>query len=318
MTPAQRRALDTLRRRAERFTPDLRKAFLRSLERVRNASDLTTAADALRSGDVDGALLALFPPDAKATLDSDLNVDAIRVMLQNARQTMTTEVPASFRVSIDGPTDAVMAALDRIAARDIAPIVKGTEDGLRDVLRAGLRKGLNPIAIAKDARFAIGLSAYDISLIESFERQLRGDPSSALGRALRDRRFDASVQRAASDDAATLSEEQVGKMREAYTARLHRWRAETYSRTTTINALRDGQLASWQTAADDNDVPRNRMFKYWICTLDGRERPTHHDMHEQGVPIDEPWLVPGVGAVMTPGDSEYNCRCAQVIRIAPK
>lgn len=317
MTPAQRRALETLQRRADRFTPDLRKAFLRSLERVRNASDLTVAAEALRAGDVDGAMLALFPPESKATLDTDLNVDAIRVMLQNARQTMSTEVPASFRVSIDGPTDAVMAALDRIATRDIAPIVSGTEHGLRDALRAGMRKGLNPIAIARDARFAIGLSPYDVSLIESFDRQLRNDPSSALGRALRDKRFDGTVQRAA-DDTASLSDDQITKMREAYTARLHRWRAETYSRTTTINALRDGQLASWQTAADDNDVPRSRMFKYWICTLDGRERPTHHDMHEQGVPIDEPWIVPGVGPVMTPGDSEYNCRCAQVIRIAPK
>src|SRR4051812_25822062 len=100
MTPAQRRALETLRRRADRFTPELRRAFLRGLEKVRNASDLTTAADALRNGNIDAALNALFPPESRTTLDSNLNVDAIRVMLANARQTMAIEVPAQLRMRI--------------------------------------------------------------------------------------------------------------------------------------------------------------------------------------------------------------------------
>lgn len=312
MTPAQRRALETLRRRADRFTPELRSAFLRGLEKVRNASDLMVAANALRSGNIDAAINALFPPESRATLDSNLNVDAIRVMLANARQTMAIEVPAQLRMRIDGPNPAVMEAIERLAVRNIAPIVQGTEEGLRDVMRAGLRRGANPIAIAREAKFAIGLSGYDVSLIESFELQLRGDTASALQRTLRDRRFDATVRKAAE-----LTDEQVATMREAYTARLHRWRAETYSRTTTLDALREGQLSTWQSIAEDRGVSKSRLFKFWICTMDGRERPTHHDMHERGVPLDEPWIVPGVGPVMTPGDNEYNCRCAQVVRLQP-
>jgi hypothetical protein len=314
MTPAQRRALDTLRRRADRFTPVLRTAFLRGLEKVRNAADLTAAADALRSGNVDAAVLALFPPESRATLDSDLNVDAIRVLLSNAKQTMATEVPSALRVKIDGPSPAVMEALDRIASRDVAPIIEGTEEGLRDVLRSGLRRGLHHTAIAREAQFAIGLSSYDISLIETFELQLRGDPTTALQRALRDRRFDSTVRKAA-DAVTELTDPQVATMREAYAARLHRWRAETYSQTTVLNSLREGQLSTWRTIADEQGISRGRLFKFWICTMDGRERQTHHDMHERGVPVDEPWIVPGVGPVMTPGDNEYNCRCAQVVRL---
>lgn len=314
MTAAERLARQRLEARVNRLEPTLRRRFLQALAQARETADVGAAARALEQGDLAGAMRALFPDDSVQQLQERLHVDAIRVLLEGARGAMRTEIPARLRVRIDGPSPAVMEALDRQLVRDIAPIVEQAREGLRETLASGLRQGVNPRQVAVEARSAIGLSPYDVRLVESFELQLRGDPGAALVRELRDRRFDPTVQKALSG--VPLTEEQIRAMREAYAARLHAWRAETYARTTSINALREGQLAAWRTATEGAGIPPEDMVKTWVTTLDGRERPEHHAAHGTTVLIDEKFPVDG--GVMVPGENVYNCRCAMTFRVLPR
>lgn len=320
MTPAQARALRALQARSDRLAPEVRQAFLRAIEKVGDLADLAAAEKAIAAGDVEGAMRALFGPEARAQFAGDLNVAGIRAALSSAQSAMRADVPAALRVGKDffrdAPTPAVIEALKTIDIKSVTPIVDGTGDGLREVLRWGMDEGLNPRQMVHRARSLITLTEYDVQIVRSFEEQLRTDPARALTRTLRDGRFDKTIEKALGGE-KRLTDAQIGQMRLRYAARLQDWRTETASRTLTINSYREGQLTAWRDAADANAVSRVRVIKEWVTTLDGRERPTHHEMHGTRVPIDQPFDVPGVGPQMTPGESEYNCRCSTVIRVLP-
>jgi hypothetical protein len=285
-----------------------------ALDEARRAANLSAATRALRRGDYSAALDALFPESAQRQLASDLNVAAIRVMLASATRAMRNDVPTILRTSIGGPTHGVLHALERLDLTRVSPLVDGSDHAVRSVLTIGLQEGMNPVDVARWARDAIGLTPHDIDLAQSFEAQLRGAPTDALARTLRDARFDSTLRAAALGE-TTLASPLITTMRERYVDRLQTFRVETFTRTTTLDALRQGQLAAWFDASEAAGVDTEQLVKTWITTLDGRERPEHHDAHGLTVPLDE--LFPVDGGVEVPGEGVYNCRCAFTVRLLP-
>ena len=114
---------------------------------------------------------------------------------------------------------------------------------------------------------------------------------------------------------APLTEAQIEKMTERYGERLLKWRAETWSRSATLNAMRNGEQAAWREAADIAGVVPDQIVKTWSTTIDGKEREEHHAADGTTVGIDEEYPVDG--GVMVPGDGVYNCRCISVFAVLP-
>jgi HK97 family phage portal protein len=88
--------------------------------------------------------------------------------------------------------------------------------------------------------------------------------------------------------------------------RLPPHRRELIARTETMRASNAGAQALYKKWGVRK--------KEWLTSLDGRERPSHHDANGQVVAIDEPFIVGG-SQMMQPGDQNApigevaNCRC---------
>ncbi|HXD23574.1 MAG TPA: phage minor head protein [Gemmatimonadaceae bacterium] len=317
MTPQQARALATLERLARNLAPAMRAAYERALRKLAQSGDIDAAAEALASGDVTGAIEALLPADATAQFAHDLTVAVAQVASDVGPQT-AKEIASIVRVDfsfIPGSPSAAQALRALILSR-ITPVAAAIKDGLIEVLANGLRLGVNPRVTARLARQFIGLTDYDARLLASFSAQIRTDPRAALTRALRDARFDRTLAKAI--DGAHISEAQRAAMESAYLRQLQSWRAETWSRTTTLMAIRDTQTAAWNQMADDLKIDKSRLVKTWVATMDDRTRPGHVALHGTTIPIDDFFpngnftVGDGLG-----GDEDFNCRCVQTVRVLP-
>ncbi|HYD52928.1 MAG TPA: phage minor head protein [Gemmatimonadaceae bacterium] len=315
LTPAQRRALRLLEERAARLTPALRKAFLQSIEAARRAADVSAAIEALQRSDIVAATDAIFGPTAQRQMEDDQAVSMVRAMLRGAELTMRAEVPLRLFVRLDGPTPPLIDAIRWIDDEVVRPDIVKSREGVAAILRSGLEQGQNPHVVARQARELIGLTEHDVSLVMSFESKLRADPGAALQSQLRDRRFDPTVRAAAGLGPVQLTETQIAQQRDAFAARLLSQRAETHARTRTLNALRQGQKVAWLSAAERAGIPASDVVKTWVTTLDGRERPEHHQAHGTTVQIDQKFSVDG--GVQVPGENVYNCRCTYTVRLLP-
>lgn len=323
MTPAQRRALATLERLAGRFEPRLRVAYQSAIERVQQAANIAAAERALEQGDIDGAVAALLPPAATLELTRALTI-VVATVMGDAAQDTAREIGATIRqpFTFVPTTTSAVSALERMQLRAIVPVAADAEAGLRTVLADGLRAGVNPRTVAREVRQFLTLTDHDARLLASFEADLTTDPRAALARQLRDKRFDGSLIKAINGDrmaGEALTEAQRSAMRAGYVRNLTRWRAETWARTTTLQAMREAQWAAWQQAIELQGLDRTQVYKVWITTLDGRERPTHHAQHGDVVPMDARYangdMIPGDGTGVE--GVEYNCRCTQQILILP-
>jgi hypothetical protein len=87
--------------------------------------------------------------------------------------------------------------------------------------------------------------------------------------------------------------------------------AETNARTAALDAQRSAQRLVWEEAIESGAVARGDVTKTWRGVKDERERPEHLAMEGETVQFDQPFS----NGEMIPGESTYNCRCIQVIRV---
>jgi hypothetical protein len=169
-------------------------------------------------------------------------------------------------------------------------------------------RGLNPRETARTIRASVGLTAYDAKLLANYRAELESGSKAALTRELRDKRYDASVRR------GDLTPEQIDQRVDAYRRKLTAWRAETASRTATLDALRQGQRLVWEQAIEQGAIQREELRRFWKTAGDSRVRPEHAEipgMNPDGVGFDEPFDTPDGPQ---DGPYGYNCRCVLFVR----
>lgn len=300
---------------AQYLTPRMRRALNVALAHMRNAVNLGDVVDALDEKDFYAAARALMAaqPAGEAILRSAFS-DALAVAGRQFGAAAVAGLDPRLIFQFAVGTPASVEALDRLSVQFMPDIFGESEKVLRRALADGLRYGDNPVDVARDVRQYIGFTEYDYNIVQNFENKLRTAPGDAFANTLRDHRYDSTVAKAARGE-IELSDTQIGDMVDTYASRLLNWRTETASRTMTLNSVREGQLTSWLDAAEAADVPTDDIVKTWITTIDGRERPEHHDADGMTVGIDEEFDVDG--GVQTPGEGVYNCRCTMTIRVLP-
>lgn len=219
---------------------------------------------------------------------------------------------------------AVARAVEHLKAGELR-LVRGFINEQREivteVLGEGLTGGLNPKQTARLFRDVVGLAPNQVKAVASYRRALEtGDFRDALGRKLRDRRFDRLV-RAARKAGKGLGRAEVDRMVTRYAERSLKMRAETIALTETLGAIHAGADEAWEQAVDSGDIDPETIVEEWISTRDKRTRDSHRTMHRQKRRHGQPFLS-GAGNLLryphdpnAPASERIRCRCMKVRRV---
>lgn len=314
----------------DQWEPRLQKAFLDSIYNVRNAAQIDQIVKMLERGDDDGALRAIgldptqFRVFDKAITDAfEAGGNATAVALPVTRTAEGLKV--LFQFNIRNPV--AEAWLRNYSATLVKEVVADQVVMARNVLQAGLSVGANPKTTALDlvGRISkatgkregglIGLTSSQEEWVRNYAAELSSNnPTAALSRALRDKRFDATVLRAAKEGKA-LTSAQINTMVTAYKNRALRYRAETIARAETITALHTAQEQAMQQAIQSGAIKQSQVTYIWRTAHDKRVRHTHRTMDGQIKPMGQAFVTGSGAHLMYPGDPSgpaaevINCRC---------
>lgn len=310
---AWRWLLDT----AASFEPALRKAFLRALERVRETANLEKLAEALESGNVDTVMDELgldeaLPAELGQAVAPQIEDEVIEVGRGTPARTMGGSV--GMRFDLTNPKTAEFLRTYNFDL--IKQISDDTREGIRTVVSNAFANGGHPYVQAREIMASIGLTDTQAAAVQNFRNLLVNRDRAALTRALRDKRFDRTLDRglgALRDH--EMAPEQVDKMVARYRDRMIDMRAKTIARTETIRAANAAQHMAWQQAADIGLLDINTLRRFWLVTPDDRLCEVCEAIPEDnpdGVALDEDFDT-DLGPVAYP-PAHPNCRCATYIK----
>jgi hypothetical protein len=315
----------------DEWEPAVRRAFLESVQAIRDQAQIGVIARKLEAGDVEGALEAVgLDPALFRPLDR-----AIAGAFEDGGGFTLRSLPALrepgesvVRIVFDIRNPRAESWLKRESGTLIREIVDDQRTMIREHLRSGMEAGINPRNVALDlagridpgtkARTggAIGLTSSQESWVRNFRAKL-SDParvSEALGNRLRDKRFDATIAKAAKDGAA-IPAEKIETMVRAYRNRALKFRAEGIARTEALRALNGSAEEATRQAIDGGQLEADAVEKIWVATKDGRTRDSHRSMDGQAVRFNASFVSPSGARLRYPGDPEApieevaNCRC---------
>jgi hypothetical protein len=201
---------------------------------------------------------------------------------------------------------------------------------LRTSLEQGVARGLNPIQQARDFRDVVGLTDFQSAAVRNYRRLLEqagdtslppADQAESLSRRLRDGRSDRSVMRAIQEG-KPLTPKQIDAMVQRYSEGYIKYRANVIGRTEALKVVHQGDRETYNQALERGLFSRDQLRKDWNTAMDGRERPSHHDLNGTSLSWDEEFQGRD-GRLLYPGDptapaSEIiQCRCLLTTRIRP-
>jgi Phage Mu protein F like protein len=192
----------------------------------------------------------------------------------------------------------------------------------RKALADAFDKGMGPRATANVIRDSIGLTEYQMGIVERYEDVLRAGSKRALDYKLRQASADAAVSRAASGSGNPLSEARIARMVDAYRKNFVRLRAETIARTESTRVTSMAREETYRQIAAKLGIGDNRLIRIWNPTEDDRTRDWHWSMDGQEAALGSSF-VDGLGnSLRFPGDPKapaqttVNCRCSLTFRVA--
>jgi RNA polymerase sigma factor (sigma-70 family) len=206
----------------------------------------------------------------------------------------------AFTFSMRNPE--VKRHLDHYRMDLIRHITDEQRGAIRQTLAEGTYLGAPTEEMGRRVRESIGLTPLQAGHVTSFRRQLEALDPRALQRALRDRRFDRTLQRAI-DTGAPLSAEQIDRMVDAYQRRYIALRAWTIARTEALRAVNHGNVAAARMQLAQ--MPDMTVIKRWIATKDERTRDTHRHLDGQAViGLDAPFASTSGAMLRWPHDPD--------------
>lgn len=225
----------------------------------------------------------------------------------------------NISLAYDVINDRALAEIRRNTLRLIRQFTERQREATREAIADGIRRGINPRAMAREFRGSIGLTANQVRAVNNYRRMLSELDSTALDRALRDRRFDRSVVRAI-EEGKGLSTRQIETMTERYRQRYVKYRSEVIARTESLRAVHAGTDEMYQQAFDSGALRPDALVRQWDTSKDSRVRASHRPMDRQKQPVGSPFIT-GAGNMMRyPGDPEappeesIQDRCAVTTR----
>lgn len=198
----------------------------------------------------------------------------------------------------------------------------------RAALVDGITRGVNPREQARAFRSSIGLTEYQMGIVNNYRRKLglvgqagvpKGEQLKALENALRDGRSDRSVRRALKR-MTPLSQDQINSMVERYEARFIKYRSEVIARTEALASVHEGVEEAFAQGVEQGPLELDELERTWDASGDARVRDTHRFLDGQKKKFGEPWRTSN-GVIRYPGDpnapasERVQCRCVLLTRV---
>jgi hypothetical protein len=311
--------LDALLARQE---AKVRRAFATFLLQSTDPAVVKQVTELVAAGNIEGALSVVDSHIVKlSSVLPTIFQDAAAAEVASLAPTMARINP-SVAVSFD-PFDG--PAADMMRRNTLAFITNFSEQQrttTRDALIAQFETGGGTQATARAYRSSIGLTPGQARAVANYRRLLEEGSGQALDRALRDRRYDRTVERAV-DTGQPLKQDQIDRMVDRYRQRMLAMRAETIARTESVRTAAQAREAAFLQMIQQTGIDPARVRQTWRATMDNRVRDTHRAMNGQVRPLGQAFDSPSGARLRYPGDptapaSEcVNCRCAVTFTIAP-
>jgi hypothetical protein len=260
---------------ADAAAPEVRQRFLDAIASIRGTVKESALRAALDTGSIDQVM---------HVLGLDRGLDPINQVMapfsgivQNAAVAALDATPAiaavggalSMRFDMINPR--TVQAVRTYGFNLIQQVSNDTRDGIRAVVSNALEFGGHPYDQAREIRNLIGLTDSQANAVTSFRDLLESGDRDALTRALRDRRFDSTLDDALGTAAEnTLEPEQIDRMVTAYASRSLNMRAETIARTETLRAANMGAQQAWVQASENGLLVQADIMQGWGVADDDR------------------------------------------------
>lgn len=312
-----------MRRLLARIERRLRDRFIRIVLGVRSritARELRAIleGDGLSFGDLRRQRTLVAIAEAAATALAAEVMDAYRISGDDAAAFLSRATGVTL--DFDTTNATAVEALRRSRYRLIREFTEEQVEAVRVALTEATALGLNPRDQARAFRGAIGLTARQTAAVNNFARLLRERSPEALTRALRDRRFDATVLRAIREG-TPLTEAQVATMTARYRQRYLKYRSEVIARTEALRAVHESSELALGQAIERGALGREDLERTWYTAADERVRGSHRAMHGQIRALGEPFvsgngnLLRYPGDIDAPGSETIQCRCTVGTRV---
>lgn len=318
------------------WEPRLRKAFLDGVYRVRSQAQIDAIARALERGDVETAIRGVgIDPTSFRNLDKTIG-EAFEAGGEFTARQFPAVRQAGLRTIIQ--FNIRNAAAERWLREYSGSLIREVVDDqrfmVRQILTAGMVDGLNPRSVALDLvgrvnpatgrreGGIIGLTSTQAQWVRNYEEELR-DPASfgdALTRKLRDKRFDAAVNKAIRTGDPIPAATRDAMVRN-YRNRALRYRAETIARTEAMRSLHAAQDEAVRQAIESGSIQASQVQFVWRTARDKRVRDTHWVMDGDKVRLGESFVTGSGARLRYPADPEgpaeetINCRCFRETKI---
>lgn len=310
---------DPILQAASRMEGRLKRAFLRAVEAMKGRIEWGRLEEAIKAGDVNGALaiLALDRNFTSALQGQGVEPgvesfrDAVQATFQAGALAGMNRLPKS--ISVETSFNMLSReAVDFLSSYEftlIRDLSTQSEEAIRQILLRGFQVGGHPTEMAREIREVIGLTARQEAAVANYQTALSSGATlrDALSRSLRDGRYDRTLLRALNNGTG-LSQPQIDKMTTRYRERYLNYRAQTIARTETIRAAAKGQRESWRQA-ESQGLLRNAK-RVWIVSGDDRTCPVCDSLDGEVAGLDEEF-APGI---MDPPDPHSDCRCATALQ----
>lgn len=260
--------------------------------------------------------------DSVAVAGAESLADIVNSVIVESGQVVAEAMASGFStiISFDQVNQRVVNIMQNNRLRLIREFLQEQRFATRQALIDGIRRGLNPIAQARNFRSSIGLTTRQQTAVENFRRLLTEGNAEALQRELRDRRFDPTVRRAVRGE-IVLTEAQVDRMVGRYGERFLKFRAEVIGRTEALRAVHEGTEELFRQAVASGTVDAETLVRTWHTARDPRVRDSHVSMSGQTRLLSEPFMSGNGNSLKFPGDIDapasdtIQCRCVVSTRV---
>lgn len=289
--------------------------FLAALVLVRDSIDLDELAELLALQRFDEAFRVVGRAAARLGASwADTYVHAGR----ETAEFLTSEV-GEIVIGFDQTHTRAVNLMQENQLRLVRGFTEQQREATRQALIRGIANGANPREQARAFRNSIGLTQTQERWVQNYRENLSALDRRALDRALRDKRFDATVRRAI-EEGKPLPQAKIDKMVERYRERMLKYRSEVIARTEALKATHLGVDEMYEQAIEAGELDPQQLMHMWNTAGDERVRGSHATMHMQEQPHGVPF-VSGLGNMAYhPGTfgiaaEDIQCRCVRSTRI---